>query len=172
MARQTRRGRRGDGVEAKAVPQLSGRPIFGVRRRLSTSMRTTRRDDVKLLSQQLVPALLKSACLCVAAATRRWHMSYGCAKRQMRAPRGCFTPGCVCNTGFFRRVSRVPTRLVRGRFHTAKNLSPTTLAREPTSRAGVVSADHPFTSINAPRSVNATHPTPQESNKALTYAYM
>ena len=81
--RAAQRRRRGE-----FLPQLSGRPVFGERRRRCTSMtsmRTTRRDDVKQLSQQLVPALLnRHACV-----LQRLHDVGICrtaAKRQMRAP--------------------------------------------------------------------------------------
>ena len=73
-ARRTRRGRRSDGVEAKVSAPVVRTSYFGVRRRLSTSMRTTRRDDVKQLSQQLVPALLKSACLCCSGYTQQTYL--------------------------------------------------------------------------------------------------
>ena len=113
------------------LPQLSGGPISApgvvdahlcARRGAMTSSSLT----------ATCPSAPRIGMLCVAALHGADISRTAARKRQMRAPRGCFTPAVSTRhqhpiwllTGF----SHSP-RFVRGRFHTAKNLSVTTLAQ-------------------------------------------
>ena len=83
-------------------------------------------------------------------------------KRQMRAPRGCFTPGCVpqhriFSTGFSRSQTPRPRTVSYGQRPFPYNTSTINLLVEREWSPQTIL----FTSINAPRSANATHQPPQ-----------
>ena len=116
------------------LPQLSGGPISApgvvdahlcARRGVMTSSSLT----------ATCPSAPRIGMLCVAALHGADISRTAARKRQMRAPRGCFRPACLglCTStpDFFDGFLAFPTPRPE-RFHTARNLSRTTLAQQGT----------------------------------------